>query len=233
MDGETAAPTAVTKRGIHAATLAVMEEVGVIGKTRTNTGQNYKFRGVDDVVERIGPLLVKHGITVAPRVLSYTSAIVIDRGGKPMAHVHALVEHTYEAADGSTAVVTTLGEAMDTGDKASNKCMSAALKYSHCERFQIPTFGKDADTEAASPEVGATKTTATAKAPAKAAARAMPADDVEKEKGLLRALFETSVTVAELDAHWPRVKKLPNADIAELTPVFKARKNILTAQAAK
>ena len=140
-------------RGIHKATLAVMAEVGVIGKDRTNPNQNYKFRGVDDVVERVGPLMVKHGITCAPRVLSYTAGFVTSSNGKPMSHVHVMVEHTYRAADGSSEVVTTLGEAMDTGDKACPKAMSIALKYSHTEFFEIATFEKDRDTEEHSPEM--------------------------------------------------------------------------------
>lgn len=150
MDGQTGSET---KRGIHVATLAVMKEVGVIGKTRENPNQKYKFRGIDDVVERVGPLMAKHGIVCAPRVLEYKSAFVTSSNGKPMAHVHAVVEHRYSAADGSFELVTTIGEAMDTGDKASPKAMSIALKYSHTEFFQIATFESDRDTEEHSPEL--------------------------------------------------------------------------------
>ncbi len=144
---------AVTKSGIHAATLAVMAEVGVIGKTRTNTGQNYQFRGIDDVVERVGPLQAKHGITMSFRIVEWRCEVVETKGGTKMMHVFVRVEHKYEASDGTFALVETLGESMDSGDKAANKAESAALKYAHVHRYQIPTFGKEADTEASSPEL--------------------------------------------------------------------------------
>ena len=40
----------------------------------------------------------------------------------------------------------TFGEAMDSGDKATNKAMSAAYKYAALQAFAIPTEG-DNDTE--------------------------------------------------------------------------------------
>ncbi len=54
-------------------------------------------------------------------------------------------------------------------------------------------------------------------------------DAVEKEKAALRALFATTGSVADLDALWERVKRLPNADVAEITPDFVARKKALKA----
>lgn len=57
-------------------------------------------------------------------------------------------------------------------------------------------------------------------------------DAVEREKAALRALFATTATVADLDALWDRVKKLPSTDIAEITPDFVARKKALKAAPA-
>lgn len=149
MDGQ-----AATSRGIHKAMRAVMEDVGAIGKDRKNPQQGYSFRGIDDVMAALQPLFVKHGIICTPRVLTHEREVLQTKSGGSMASVRLLVEHTYEAADGSTAVSTTFGEAMDSGDKASNKAMSAALKYSHTFSFCIPTYEK-LDTEEASPEMGA------------------------------------------------------------------------------
>lgn len=141
-----------TTRGIHKAMRAVMEDVGAIGKDRKNPQQGYSFRGIDDVMAALQPLFVKHGIVCTPRVLTHEREVLQTKNGGTMASVRLLVEHTYEAADGSTAVSTTFGEAMDSGDKASNKAMSAALKYSHTFSFCIPTYEK-LDTEEASPEM--------------------------------------------------------------------------------
>lgn len=218
MDGSTAAPTAT--RGIFKAMMGVMAEVGAIGKTKKNVQQGYQFRGIDDVLAVLQPLFIKHGIFCVPKVLKAEREVLATKSGGSMASVRLLVEHTFFASDGSSVYATTYGEAMDSGDKASNKAMSAALKYALTESFSIPTYETDRDTEEASPVLAA---------PAKAASP----DAVEKEKATLRALFETAANVAELDATWSRVKALPNPDIAELTPVFKARKGVLAAQAAK
>ncbi len=40
-----------------------------------------------------------------------------------------IVAYTFYAPDGSNVGAVVFGEAMDSGDKSSNKAMSAALKY--------------------------------------------------------------------------------------------------------
>ena len=149
MDGS----TSETKRGIFRAMHAVMSEVGVIGKDRTNPQQGYKFRGIDDVLAVIQPIFIKHGIFVVPKVLKAEREVLPTKSGGSMASVRLLVEHTFFAADGSRVYATTFGEAMDSGDKASNKAMSAALKYALIESFSIPTYESDRDTEEQSPEM--------------------------------------------------------------------------------
>lgn len=143
-----------TKSGrIYEALAKVMGEVGVVGKSRKNTQQNYAFRGIDDVVSACQDVLVKHGVVVAPRVIEHQREVLATKSGGSMASVRLLVEHTFFAADGSSVVATTLGEAMDAGDKASNKAMSAALKYALTESLLIPTYEVDRDTEEHSPQV--------------------------------------------------------------------------------
>jgi hypothetical protein len=58
------------------------------------------------------------------------------------------------AEDGSKHTVKTFGEAMDRGDKGTNKAMSAAYKYAAFQAFAIPTEG-DNDADAHTHEVEA------------------------------------------------------------------------------
>jgi hypothetical protein len=58
------------------------------------------------------------------------------------------------AIDGTTHTAATFGEAMDSGDKATNKAMSAAYKYAAFMTFAIPTEG-DNDADATTHEVSA------------------------------------------------------------------------------
>ena len=59
--------------------------------------------------------------------------------------------------DGSIHTVTTYGEAMDSGDKATNKAMSIAYKYAAFQAFCIPTeetaIDADAEVHQVSPQV--------------------------------------------------------------------------------
>lgn len=56
------------------------------------------------------------------------------------------MKFTFFAEDGSSVSSTTIGEAMDTGDKSMNKAMSTAYKYALMQIFCIPTE-EDKDTE--------------------------------------------------------------------------------------
>lgn len=138
---------------IYAALAAVMRDVGAVGKTRKNQGQGYQFRGVDDVVAHVVGVMAQHGVVCVPRVVEREREVFKTAKGSDMFSVRLVVEHTFYARDGSSVVCTTLGEAMDSGDKASNKAMSAALKYALTETLLIPTYEVDRDTEEHSPEV--------------------------------------------------------------------------------
>jgi len=145
----------MTSGQIYKALAKVMQEVGVVGKSRKNPQQGYQFRGIDDVVAEVQEVLASHGVVVVPRVLDREREMIATKSGGTMASVRLLVEHRFFAEDGSYVVATTLGEAMDSGDKASNKAMSAALKYALTETLLIPTRESDRDTEEASPEMAA------------------------------------------------------------------------------
>jgi len=159
---------------IYGALAKVMTEVGVVAKSRKNPQQGYQFRGIDDVVAEVQEVLARHGVVVAPRVIDREREMIATKSGGTMASVRLLVEHTFFAEDGSSVVATTLGEAMDSGDKASNKAMSAALKYALTETLMIPTRESDRDTEEASPEM-APRAPAAAPLPAQRTATTRPA----------------------------------------------------------
>ena len=135
---------------IYKAINAVQTELSTIGitKDRTNSqGSGYKFRGIDDVYNAIAPLLAKHGLCILPRVLTRECVERSSKAGAALFYVTVEVEFDFVAAeDGSKHTVKTFGEAMDSGDKATNKAMSAAYKYAAFQAFSIPTESdNDAD----------------------------------------------------------------------------------------
>ena len=55
------------------------------------------------------------------------------------------IKYTFYAEDGSNVSAVVVGEAMDSGDKVSNKCMSVAYKYACFQVLSIPTEETIAD----------------------------------------------------------------------------------------
>jgi ERF superfamily protein len=122
-----------------------------IPKAQYNEQQRYKFRGIDDVYGALAPLLAEHGITIVPSVTQRTCTERVTHSGSRLICVSLDVEYTvYCAEDGSSITLRVSGEAMDSGDKATNKAFSAAFKYAMIQLFCIPIAGEDAD--AVSPE---------------------------------------------------------------------------------
>ena len=143
-----------------------------IAKNRTNTqGSGYKFRGIDDVYAALSPLLAKHKLVVVPRV---TQREVIERQSKNGGALFYVTVHAefdfVSALDGTIHTAATFGEAMDSGDKATNKAMSAAYKYAAFMTFAIPTEG-DNDADATTHEVAAKRNGHTAPPPIEDAQR--------------------------------------------------------------
>ena len=119
-----------------------------ISKARTNSqGAGYKFRGIDDVFNELSPLLATHGLCILPRMLARNCEERMSKSGGNLFYVTVEAEFDLVSAeDGSKHTIRTFGEAMDSGDKATNKAMSAAYKYAAMQAFSIPTEG-DNDTE--------------------------------------------------------------------------------------
>lgn len=119
-----------------------------IGKSRTNQQQGFKFRGIDETLNALAPVLSEHGLVVLPRMLTRTITERESRNGGVLFSVVVEAEFDFVAAeDGSKHTVRTFGEAMDSGDKATNKAMSIAYKYAAFLAFCIPVegMGEDAD----------------------------------------------------------------------------------------
>jgi hypothetical protein len=124
-----------------------------ISKDRNNQQQGYKFRGIDDVYNALAPQLAKHGLCVLPRIIQRECVERVNAKGTALFYVTVHAEFDFVCAeDGSKHTVTTYGEAMDSGDKATNKAMSAAYKYACMQAFSIPTEG-DNDADATTHEV--------------------------------------------------------------------------------
>lgn len=145
---------------VYKAICAVMGELAKqgIAKDQTNTFDKYKFRGIDAVYNTLAPILYQSGLLVLPRVLERQCEERVSKENKAVFYVTVKMEIDFVAAsDGSKHTICAYGEAMDRGDKATNKAMTAAYKYALFEAFCIPTEGSadaDAESHEVEPRVG-------------------------------------------------------------------------------
>lgn len=133
---------------------AELSTLGITKDRRNNSqGGGYTFRGIDDVYNTVAPLLSKHGLCILPRVLSRDCVERQSKSGGTLFYTTVEVEFDFVSSeDGSKHIIKTFGEAMDSGDKSTNKAMSAAYKYACFQAFSIPTESNN-DSEAQTHDV--------------------------------------------------------------------------------
>ena len=130
----------------------VMQDVDFIGKDRKNSGQGYNFRGIDDVYNALHEKLAANQIFVAPGVIATHHEERTSRSGSVLIYRIITMRYRFYTTDGTFVEMESIGEGMDSGDKAGNKAMSAAQKYALIQAFLIPTK-EDKDSEYESHEL--------------------------------------------------------------------------------
>jgi hypothetical protein len=142
--------------GIHKAMIAIMLDVGVIGKNSKNTQQGYSFRGIDTVYNELHSVMAKNGVYTIPEVIEERHTERKSANNKTLVYCIAKIKYTFYCEDGSSVFAIVIGEGMDSGDKASNKAMAVAHKYALLQSFCIPT-DEPKDPEIDSHEITSTK----------------------------------------------------------------------------
>ena len=137
------------KLTVHEALNRVMSDVQAVGKGKRNEQQGYMFRGVDAVVNAVGPALRTHGVTVLPTLQKIAYAVV-EVGQKRTLQRECTVEvkYTFRGPAGDELECVVPGEAMDSGDKATAKAMSVAYRVALLQALCIPTDEPDPDESA-------------------------------------------------------------------------------------
>lgn len=138
-------------KAVYKAIAAVAKDLSESGiaKNSRNAQQGFQFRGIDAVYNALSPALVRNGLVILPRIVERTVSERTTLKGASLFYVVVKAEFDFVATeDGSTHTVTTFGEAMDSGDKATNKAMSIAYKYAAFQAFCIPTEESAADPDA-------------------------------------------------------------------------------------
>ena len=124
---------------IHTKMIAIMNDIGAIGKDSKNQAQGYKFRGIDTVYNELHGIMAKHGVYSVPEVIEQSHSERKSSKGAILICCVATIKYMFYAQDGSSVCAVVIGEGMDSGDKASNKDMAVAHKYALLQSFCIPT----------------------------------------------------------------------------------------------
>ena len=120
----------------------VSNRVGSLAKDGVNLHQKYNFRGIDQLVTAVQPVLNDVGVAIVPTVLEYKSEDRVT-ADKIQRWCTVLVKYTIHGPAGDTTEAILVGEANDTADKAMNKALSNAAKYFYFQTFWFGVGGMD------------------------------------------------------------------------------------------
>nr|DAR17439.1 MAG TPA: ERF superfamily protein [Caudoviricetes sp.] len=132
---------------VHQALSNVMADVQAVRKDSKNQAQRFNFRGIDAVMNAVGPALRKHRVTILPEDVDVHRTNGTTANGKQTAEVVVKVTYRVYGPSGDSIHGKVAAEAMDFGDKAIAKAMSVAYRTFLLQALTIPTDEPDPDSE--------------------------------------------------------------------------------------
>ena len=203
---------------IYSLVAQAMRKVGAIGKDSVNKQQNYKFRGIDAVYNALNPVMSELGLFICPEIIDHrreereSVSNYGDQQKKTILKYSILtIKYRMFAPDGSHIECTVVGEGMDSGDKASNKAMSVALKYAMFQLLMIQTE------EMIDPDAETHEVTSGAKEP-------------EKPKGTKQENIAGKPAKQDKPADVQTAPTIPNPDNPVTTYLSNERVNLMKAR---
>lgn len=122
----------------------VMRDVTSLGKEQRNNHQGFNFRGIDDVMNHVGPAMRKHGVVAAPIKVEAVAGEKQLRNSVAKS-MDLLVTIRWANTEGEYMDTQVAAEAFDSGDKATAKAMSVALRTAYLQVLCLPTEEPDPD----------------------------------------------------------------------------------------
>ena len=126
--------------------IEVMRRVTYVGKDQQNTeGGRYYFRGIDDVINALGPAMREVGILCLPTVEWSDRASTKTTRGKDTRETLVRTRYTFYGPNGDSISAVTEGESLDSGDKGTAKAQTVAWRVAMIQEFALPTDEPDPD----------------------------------------------------------------------------------------
>ena len=125
---------------------AVMEDVQAVRKGDRNQSQGFNFRGIDAVVNAVGPALRRHGVVIVPAVEEAKyQEVEVGQKRTLQRECTLRVRFIVHGPAGDTIEGVVCAEALDSGDKATAKAHSVAYRTFLLQALTIPTDETDPD----------------------------------------------------------------------------------------
>jgi hypothetical protein len=135
----------MTGKPIHEALHDVMADVTAVPKTDRNQQQNFDFRGIDAIINAVGPALRTHHVIAYPHTVDARYRDVTTTTGKPSRECVVLVTYRFLGPGGDYLDIQVPGESLDAGDKGTAKAMSVAYRIALIQALCLPTGDRDPD----------------------------------------------------------------------------------------
>lgn len=174
----------------------VMGEVTSLGKDSRNQAQGFNFRGIDAVMNLVGPVLRTHGVSILPFAQNIQRRTYATKTGTVMQETVVEISYRIIGPGGDFIEGSAFGEASDAGDKSTPKAMSVAYRTFLLQALCLPTDEPDPDMHVtdrgtAAPDAEVAQTTADG---------LLTATDIESVKRVFswasdRGLMDQQVTV--------------------------------------
>jgi len=137
---------------VYVAMVSVKKRIAALGLSKDRSAPavmgGFAFRGIDDVYNLLCAIEAEESLMVLPSITSERTEYQENKG-KLQTHVHLTMQLKFVSAiDGSSDTASAIGEGIDTGDKASAKAQSNAMKMAHLEVYKVPTEGLDVESYA-------------------------------------------------------------------------------------
>jgi hypothetical protein len=123
----------------------VMRDVQAVGKHDRNSAQGFNFRGIDAVVNAVGPALRKAGGFIVPSIDRVTYETTQTAKGSALTVARVIVTYCVYGQTGEPILGSVTAEAFDSGDKATAKAMSVAYRTFLLQVLCLPTDEPDPD----------------------------------------------------------------------------------------
>lgn len=126
----------------------VKRAVRSVGKGDYNEQQGFRFRGIDSILNAVGPALREYGVTVVPKSIIdiYRTEYSTNRGTR-MVNKEVRIMWEVRGPAGDSFTGESIGEAADAGDKSITKAQSVAFRQFLIAALAIPTGDPDPDSE--------------------------------------------------------------------------------------